>query len=54
MKAMKNYAVGRLRPWLGHLMVSHHIDDRGSSRKAAMAGPSAVRSMRVPREDASV
>ena len=33
--------------------VQHHLDDAGSSRKAAIAGPSAVRSMRAPRETAS-
>jgi hypothetical protein len=29
--------------------VQHHLDDGGSSRNRAMAGPSAVRSMRAPR-----
>ena len=33
--------------------VEHHLDDRGSSRNPAMAGPSAVRSMRAPRMIAS-
>lgn len=33
--------------------VEHHLDDRGSSRNWAIAGPKAVRSMRAPRRIAS-